>query len=79
MPVLTSNTHIDLLLHDFRSRAPCPPPTITGQPMQQPTPESNKPILNYKFEGDEDHVWSIVISHHTIHIVSSSYDSTMRK
>jgi WD40 repeat protein len=47
--------------------------------MQQPTPESNRPIPNYKFEGHEDHIWSIVFLHHNVHIVSSSYDGTMRK
>jgi WD40 repeat protein len=47
--------------------------------MQQPTPESNRPIPKYKFEGHEDHIRSIVFLHHNIQIVSSSYDGTMRK
>ncbi|KAG1780628.1 WD40-repeat-containing domain protein [Suillus placidus] len=39
----------------------------------------DEPILKYKFEGHDDTILSFVFLHDNVHIVSGSWDGTMRK
>jgi len=44
-----------------------------------PPIQSKKPNPKHKFEGHKDPIWSFVFLHDNKHIVSSSWDGTMRK
>jgi len=44
-----------------------------------PPTQSKNPSPKYKFEGHNDRIWSFVFLHDNKHIVSGSWDGTMRK
>jgi WD40 repeat protein len=44
-----------------------------------PPMQSKGPIPKHKFEGHEDVTWSFVFLHDNVHIVSGSWDGTLRK
>ncbi|KAG2072855.1 WD40 repeat-like protein [Suillus decipiens] len=45
----------------------------------QPQTQSRKLTPKYEFVGHEDYVWAFVFLHDNVHIVSGSWDGTMRK
>jgi len=44
-----------------------------------PPTQSKKPSPKHKFEGHKDQIWSFIFLHDNKHIVSGSWDGTMRK
>ncbi|KAG1726884.1 WD40-repeat-containing domain protein [Suillus paluster] len=53
-------------------------PTL-GEASTSTTTQFKRPTPKHKFEGHENAVWSFVFLHDNVHIVSGSWDGTMRK
>src|SRR6267154_2250354 len=44
-----------------------------------PPAQSKRPTPKHEFKGHTDRIWSFVFLHDNVHIVSGSWDGTMRK